>query len=259
MTYLISFASKTPRDFSKSQKRLNKSAEKNYSFSKIKSYKFNNIDFKFIKKNKSILAEKRGSGYWLWKPYFIYKTLLKMKDNDILLYCDSGLEFISDPTPLLSLVNSENSIILFQTHGHKNYIWTKRDAFVLMNCDTEQYYNAEQVAGGYQLYYKCEQTMNFVREYLDFCSDRRIITDDKNTTSENIPGFIEHRHDQSILSLLAKKYNIEVHRDPSQFGNDYLDKFVNSNYPQIFNHHRESTLSFFYRLKRKIIFLKNYK
>ena len=32
----------------------------------------------------------RGYGYWLWKPYLIKKTMLKMKHGDVLLYLDCG-------------------------------------------------------------------------------------------------------------------------------------------------------------------------
>ena len=36
---------------------------------------------------------KKGYGYWLWKPYIIKKTLEKMKKGDILLYLDVKLIF----------------------------------------------------------------------------------------------------------------------------------------------------------------------
>jgi hypothetical protein len=39
-----------------------------------------------------ILKNKRGLGYWLWKSYLIKKTLEKMNENDVLLYCDVGCE-----------------------------------------------------------------------------------------------------------------------------------------------------------------------
>ena len=35
---------------------------------------------------------RRGYGYWLWKPYIIKKTMEEMKDGDILLYLDCGCE-----------------------------------------------------------------------------------------------------------------------------------------------------------------------
>lgn len=47
---------------------------------------FWNNHSKFIENNK------KGYGYWLWKPYIIKKTLEKMNDEDILLYLDCGCE-----------------------------------------------------------------------------------------------------------------------------------------------------------------------
>ena len=37
-------------------------------------------------------TNKRGYGYWLWKPYLIKSEFDKMKENDILVYCDSGCQ-----------------------------------------------------------------------------------------------------------------------------------------------------------------------
>ncbi len=86
---------------------------------------------------------------------------------------------------------------------------------------------------------------------------------------ENIEGFVDHRSDQSILSILACKYNIESFRDPSQHGNhmktneyrvknewlakDYLENpMMNSPYSTIFNHHRNT--SSYSHIKEKISF-----
>lgn len=52
--------------------------EKNGNFDKIILYLPTDIDKKFYEKNKNILSQKRSGGYWLWKPYFIVKTLEKM-------------------------------------------------------------------------------------------------------------------------------------------------------------------------------------
>ena len=40
----------------------------------------------FIEKNK------RGFGYWIWKPYIIKKTMQTLNTGDVLLYLDSGCE-----------------------------------------------------------------------------------------------------------------------------------------------------------------------
>ena len=46
----------------------------------------NDIDIGFMQINNDILSSKRGNGYWLWKPYFILKTLIeKLNDGDYLI------------------------------------------------------------------------------------------------------------------------------------------------------------------------------
>jgi len=120
------------------------------------------------------------------------------------------------------------------TEPHTNAKWTKRDAFVLMGCDEEKYYNANQYLGGFQIYKKTDRTMVFVKEMLKYSQDERIITDLPNTCNlPNLPQFREHRHDTSVLSLMATKYGIKGHRDPSQFGDDFHHMYPDDKYDRI--------------------------
>ena len=41
-----------------------------------------------------------------------------------------------------------------------------------------------------------------------------------------------------LLINIAIKNNVVIYRDPSQYGNDFLNQYSNSTYPQIFNLHR---------------------
>jgi len=66
-------------------------------FNKIISYndKDLNNDEEFWKKHGNFIENnKRGNGYWIWKPYIIMKNLDLMNDNDILLYLDCGCEVL---------------------------------------------------------------------------------------------------------------------------------------------------------------------
>ena len=47
----------------------------------------------FYKKNKNILDEPRGAGYWLWKPYIILETFKQIDEGDVVLYIDSSDTF----------------------------------------------------------------------------------------------------------------------------------------------------------------------
>jgi hypothetical protein len=104
----------------------------------------------FYKKNQIILDQNRGAGYWLWKPYFIYETLKKINDGDIIFYVDAGNIFINNPTFLYEKLKENNGIILFDNRdgvkngeAAQNFISCKRDSFVLMGCDSDEYINGK--------------------------------------------------------------------------------------------------------------------
>jgi len=56
-----------------------------------KTILYTDIDLKndpefWNKHSNFILKNKKGFGYWLWKPYIIKKTIAQMKDSDIFYY-----------------------------------------------------------------------------------------------------------------------------------------------------------------------------
>lgn len=251
---IVSFADKY---FYKSQQELIKSA-KYYGFNNFFCYSdiWLRKQKDFYSANKSILNQKRGAGYWLWKPYIILDALNRIDENDILIYIDSGAKFVN-PISEISKLLKEKDLLLFYNNGHKNYEWTKRDCFVYMDCDAGKFHLGHQVIAGYIFCRKTKFVINLMEEWFSYCMDERIITDNANTCGlGNLIGFKEHRHDQSILSNLAVKYNIELFRDPSQWGNKYKiikyrqegeflennlywdSYFSNSPYPTILDGHR---------------------
>lgn len=208
-------------------------------FDEIVSYGVNDIDAEFKAKNSSILNESRGAGYWLWKPYFIVKKLSEMNNGDILFYADSGSHFIHNVDPVIDVCKkTSNGILLFTLedfHTHKK--WTKRDCFHYMELDKEPYLSVNQILASFVVCIKNDSNVEFFKEWLMYAQDPRIITDNQNVCGlENYPEFKDHRHDQSILSLLGRKYNISTVPDISQWGNDRRDKSI----PQILEHTRSN-------------------
>jgi len=199
----------------------------------------------FWNKNQYILSRPRGAGYWIWKPFIISEAFRDLREGDIVLYSDAGLKVISNLDPLFEAAkNDSRGIVLFKLPAvgvphHKAKAWTKRDAFVLTKCDEEKYWNADMGNGAVSLWRKSEENIGFLNEWLRYLRDPRISTDDPNMSGRpNFMEFRDHRHDQSVLTILSTKYNLELYRDPTQYGNEELDKFTNSPYPQLFYHHR---------------------
>jgi hypothetical protein len=181
----------------------------------------------------------------------------KINYGDFLVYSDSGIEIIEDLSVLFDICSKQNGIMLFQIHNQPNSKWTKRDCFVFMKCDSEKYWNAQQVNAAFQVYVKNDKAIAFLDEWLDYAKNPNITTDQSNICGlNNLQDFKEHRRDQSIFSNLAVKHNLEIFRDASQWGNSHKipefrkvgeflangryenEIYYNSPYATLLNHHR---------------------
>lgn len=216
----------------------------------------------FYEKNKAILDIPRGAGCWLWKIYYIHKTLIESKENDLIFYADAASELIANPQPLLDLLKQQDVFLISGLNRPPNKHWTKRDAFHYMNCDTPEYRDGENLLAAFVFLRNTEHARAFVAEWLQYGCDMRIMDHTKSYSGlPECEGFREHRWDQSILSLLAIRHRIEIHRDPTQYGEKYADlpwrkgtlkvydpkPFKNSPYPQLFFHHRQKRAPFRWR------------
>jgi hypothetical protein len=178
--------------------------------------------------HQNLLRQRKGAGYWLWKPYIILKTLLtKLNDGDLLIYHDAGAYFIKDLGPLYKACMDAKPNVLTFHQPYLERMFSRRDAFILMGMDKPQVYEKRQTQrmAGLQVYMKSCTTIQFLMEYLAYSSDRRIISDDKNVMGkENFKGFVGNRHDQTVFSLLSKKWGIVELRDPCTCGRNHFNK-----------------------------------
>ena len=186
------------------------------------------IDKEFIEKNIHILKHHRGGGYWLWKPYIILKTLNSFKEGDYIFYADSGSYYVNKIQHLIEELEKYTQDIMPFQIPFLEKAYTKRDAFILMDCDEDKYAHSLQFQATFILIKNTAFSRAFFEEFLFYAQDERIITDIPNTLGkENHPEFIENRHDQTIFSLLCKKRNLKFFRSPDH---NMIDGF---SYPKI--------------------------
>ncbi len=185
-------------------------------FDKIKAYTRNDIDKHFYEKNRHILDAERGGGYWLWKPYIIYKTLTEIDEQDFLFYSDSGLFFLKQVDILIKELEKTNQDIMGFELPLIEKQWTKKELFINMNCDDEYIRDSNQIMASYILIRKTKFSMKFFDDFLKFAQNEINITDKQNKNIKENDDFIEHRHDQSIFSLLYKKNKLIPFKDATQ-------------------------------------------
>jgi hypothetical protein len=153
--------------------------------------------------------ESKGDGWCLWKPFVMLESMGKIPTGDVLLYMDSSDTFFGNFESFLYTYFRENDILLTRG-GNTNSKFTRRDTFFYMGCDSPVYWNSPQVEAGVIGMKKCEKSLNFLEEYLGYCRDPRIIMGGGNQCGlNNLPDYMDHRYDQSVLGILGIKNKIE--------------------------------------------------
>ncbi len=181
------------------------------------------IETDFYQKNKYILDKPKGGGYCLFKPYFILDALERMDEGDVLLYMDSAdwiEEGQSFREELLAYMADKDMVLTNGAFRHGD--WTRRDTFVLMGCDKEEYWNAIQLEAGIIVVKNTEYTRKIMLEYLGWCEVPAVVTEDELICERpNLEGFREHRYDQSVLTNLWIKHRL--------YSSGFMRKFVHCN------------------------------
>ena len=203
--HLVNYATES---FYGSREMLHISAKK-YDVDNIFSYRPNNLSKRFKEKNKEILENKKGAGYWIWKPYIILDALNKIKDGDVLIYSDADQGFVKS-AQIMAKECVKLGISLYMSPRPAK-IWTKRDCFIIMGHDDKKYHENYLTVAGASCWMKNELCENILKDWLYYAQDPRIsIRHAPNILGKpNLEGFIRHSTDQSILTILAIEYGIK--------------------------------------------------
>jgi hypothetical protein len=172
----------------------------------------------FPKLAPDIALSERGSGFWAWKPFIILEALESLPEGETVLYCDAGRKYpyILLDTPLDPFVSWMDKAgqdimpgIAIPWNGPMS-VWTKGDAFLGSGVDGDTVRNAAPIQASFSLWKNHETTRKFVREWLSWCVQRQLISDDPSSSEKTeAPDFKAHRHDQSLLNLCCHKHGIQ--------------------------------------------------
>lgn len=151
------------------------------------------------------------------------------KQNKFLNYADTGChlkkEYIDKMKNYIDYAK-EYDIVAFEL-GTLDKFWTKSNLFQYFNVlDNKEITNTNTRCTTCMIIKKTDKTIRFVNDWLKVFYDNFNLADDTPYVIKNLDGFIEHRHDQSIFSILSKLYNakaitdFEDGREPINFNID---------------------------------------
>lgn len=177
---------------------------------------------------------RRGYGYWAWKSMIVSEHLTKMDYGDLLFWSDAGIYWNANTISLkkfeqyINLLVYDNDILVFgQPTVEKE--WTKGDVLnVLGAYDNDDICNSHQYWAGCFLLKKTNRTIDFINRFAELCDIKKELISDKRSLKPNKEGFIEHRHDQSIFSVLVKSYtHVVIPWQETQVNDGNWEKLAN--------------------------------
>jgi hypothetical protein len=193
-------------------RRLENEARESHLFSETRGYQWRELQHLFTSSERTFIeTNPRLFGYGLWKPRVIKKFLSDFPEIDYVLYLDAGCELNINNKSKKTFsyycdLLSANDYLAFALE-HPEEKWTKKDLFDYMGACGDEFLGPQ-----------IQSAVIFMsREFAStFCADwTRIMTtrdfkllDDSPSGQDELTIFIEHRHDQSIFSLLIKRQRV---------------------------------------------------
>ena len=109
---------------------------------------------------------KKGYGFWIWKPFIIKEALRNLDEGEVLLYVDgrSGLRRTGKPIKWLDkfILEKEFDIACWQLN-HKECSWTNGDIISAFNLDlNSNLLKSGQFAATFHAWRKQKKTINFI-------------------------------------------------------------------------------------------------
>jgi len=177
-------------------------------FDKVITY--NNSDLPDWITSHMLYNYKRGGGYWLWKPYLCLKTLEECDDTDIVVYSDCGNKIFRHKQwgTYWHWMNRNDAVFFY--NGGKMGQWCRKS---LIN-DYSQYVpmlrKMYQIQANFIILKK--GAINIVREWLETMMNHPeyVIDATEKNKRDELPEFIENRHDQSVLSAVAFRHQFDT-------------------------------------------------
>lgn len=228
MKIFVTFASSSWR---KAGARIVRQAKGLGAYDEVYGFDESNLGEAFRKRYRDkLVAGTRGFGYWCWKPQIILQAMETLVEGDILQYTDAGCHL--NPAGLWRLkeyfertVQSRTGILAFQaiapTHPLPSlpckpldlmeYRWVKGDLLDHLGVrDDPMIVRTPTIGAGIIFIRKCDTANQLIKKWAAVVDDGFHFIDDTRSRAPNLPGFVEHRHDQAIFSILCKIHGVET-------------------------------------------------
>jgi len=197
------------KQYEMASKRLNKQLSESQMFQAVKIYNTQDLDLIIDQELRDfILTTPKGYGLWIWKPIIILDFLEKNPQINLVMYLDVGCEFLNTKSShsrfkeyLLELESSK--FLGFQLPNLEKF-WTSQNVIELLGADSAVCESGQVAAGHFFM------QRNFAIKFCnDWLANMRLNSfkylKGETEELETNPTLIQHRQDQSLLSVMVKR------------------------------------------------------
>ena len=213
--FFMTFANK---DYMKTD-RISKQAEEMGIFDKIIQLSDDDI-VKYIEKHSNFIRTHRpGFGLWIWKPKVIYDTLNKMKEGDILVYCDAGMYVNKKGKDRFHFYINQlekHDMVVFSASGkYKAQQFVKNDAVISYYPTFNDEWTTSCYAG-IMIIKKTKNTLNLINDWLGLCENYHFIDKNPSTKYRDLPHYLGNDCDNGLFNLCLSKYKVHFTVTPDE-------------------------------------------
>jgi hypothetical protein len=163
---------------------------------------------------KKVFNVEKGGGCYIWKPYVIYKNLLLLSRNDILVYADAGCTIHDDKKSkdkfceYFDSLNDSKGVLGFRSH-HIESEMAKGDVFEYFGAmDNKDLHGTPKFSAGRHFVRKCDHSMSLYEKWWDIARSEPHLFDRSPSKAKNFPNFMRHIWDTGTWSLLCKTMGV---------------------------------------------------
>lgn len=206
---LISFADGA---FANRKNEFEKQAEAFGVFSDVEVYDRRTLDQSFVSQHKEFMtSNSKGFGFYIWKSQAVLQAIADSRDYDLLCWLDAGYTLnpggISRFLDYISMAQASKYKMLSFYNIYTEYMWTKADLAKRLGVyEDPEIMSSSQISSGFFLMAPTRSNISLVRDWSKISIENNYhFSSNDPSKHPNHEKFIEHRHDQSIFSLLTKK------------------------------------------------------
>jgi len=231
LVYFVTFADSSLK---LTLQRIKAEAQRMNLFDGIFTYDETLLDDEFRNRNRQwFVQHRRGYGLWIWKPQVILQTLRQIPDNAVIVYADAGCTLNSEASERLKqyvrMVKQHPSHrLIFHSRFWREDQFTTEYVLQTMNFTGPAERGSRQCYATSFLLQKTDDNIELINKWSLLMQEDKRMVEGGQHLRQCYAGFKDHRHDQSILSILMKQSQSLILEDEISFDDR---RHVAPNYP----------------------------